>query len=383
MRTMITIVGTAHVSRESVEEVRQKILELRPDIVAVELCPTRYRGLMEERDVPLLDLLKEKNSLVLIANVLLSYLQRRMGAEMGVKPGKEMLIAIETAQGLGIPFTLIDRDVEVTLRRAVARMGLMEKLRTVKEFLWGLSMTGEDVSKEVEGLKGEGKVAEVLEGFREVSPNLYEVLVRERDAYMAQKILGLQKDYGNILVVVGAGHKRGIEEHLAHPGTLPEVQELSRVPRKRFGLGALLKYGIPALFLLTFALAFYRGVSLGAPLQKWVLYHSIPTFLAVLLVGGSLISALVGMVAAPITAIHPLLAAGWFAGVAEMKVRRVTVGDVSTAFKATSLRELYGNKAFKVLLVTAFANIGSSLGTFYSFPKILLPLLKGAFGGLV
>lgn len=381
---MITIIGTAHISKESVEEVRQKILELRPDIVAVELCPTRYRGLREEqRDMPLLDLIKEKNSLVLIANLLLSYLQRRMGEETGVKPGKEMLTAIETAQGLGIPFALIDRDVEVTLRRASARMGLVEKLRVVKEFLLGLSMSGEDVSREVEGLKGEGKVAEVLEGFRKVSPNIYEVLVKERDAYMTQRILGLQKDYGNILVVVGAGHKQGIEEHLARPEGLPEVQELSQVPRKRFGLGTLLKYGIPALFLLTFVLAFYRGISLGAPLQQWVLYHSVPTFLAVLLVGGSLLSALVGMVVAPVTAIHPLLAAGWFAGVAEMKVRRVTVGDVSTAFKAASLRELYGNKAFRVLLVTAFANIGSSLGTFYSFPKILLPLLKGAFGGLV
>src|SRR3989304_956511 len=152
---MITIIGTAHISKGSVEEVRQKIQERRPDIVAVELCPTRYRGVREEqRDVPLLDLIKEKNSLVLMANLLLSYLQRRMGEETGVKPGKEMLTAIETAQGLGTPFALIDRDVEVTLRRAMARTGLVEKLRVVKEFLLGLSMTGEDVSREVGGLTG-------------------------------------------------------------------------------------------------------------------------------------------------------------------------------------------------------------------------------------
>jgi|Deesub1362A_J573_1020465.scaffolds.fasta_scaffold00094_79 pheromone shutdown-related protein TraB len=377
---MITIIPTAHISKESVEEVRDKILELKPDVVAVELCPVRYKGLTEGREIPIIDLIKSKKSSFVIANILLSFLQRRLGEEVGVKPGKEMLIAIDTAKELGVEYALIDRDIKITLNRAFSKMTLLEKLRAIKEMIYVFSLSATDVEKEIENVKKEENLEEILNVFKKISPNLFETLVTERDAYMASKLLELQAKYENILVVVGAGHKRGIEDYLSNPNKIPPTSKLVEIPKKRVSIGKSLKYGVPAFVMSIFILALYHGISLEQPIMSWILLHSIPTFLMVLLVGGSFISAIVGMLAAPFTSLNPMLAAGWFAGLAEIKVKKVTVRDVSDIFKTTSFRELLRNKAFKVLLVTAFANLGSSLGTLVSFQKIMLPLIKNLLG---
>ncbi|MBU2560430.1 TraB/GumN family protein [archaeon] len=377
---MITIIGTAHISKDSVDEVREKINQLRPDVVAVELCEPRYKGLTEQRDIPILDLIKDKNSMFVITNILLSLLQRRLGEEVGIKPGREMLTAIDTAKEIGTNFALVDRDIGITLKRALSKMGFFEKLRAVKELVFAFDVSTEDLKTEVEELKRDEKITDVLKLLENVSPNLFQVMVRERDAYMAKKLLELQEKHVNVVAVVGAGHKRGIEGFLSTPEKIPPMSELTYVPEKRISVTKTLKYGIPALIIGIFAMAFYQGVSLEKPLLQWVLYNSIPTFLLVLLVGGSIVSAVVGMIAAPFTSLNPMIAAGWFAGVAEMKVRKVTVGDVSTAFKTTSFRELRKNNAFKVVLVTAFANIGSSIGTLVFIPNVLVPLVKSMFG---
>ncbi len=377
---MITIIGTAHISRDSVDEVKEKVRELRPDMVAVELCESRYRGLTEPRDIPVLDLVKGKNSMFVITNVLLSLLQQRLGKEVGIKPGKEMLTAIDTAQELGINFALVDRDVGITLKRTFSKMGLIEKIRVLKEIIFAFDLSKGDIEGEVEELKKGDKIEDMLELLQRLSPNMYNIMVKERDAYMARNLIKLQEKFGNVVAVVGAGHKKGIEEFLNAPEKIPPDEELTCVPEKRINILKTVKYALPMAIISVFAMAFYRGVSLEKPLAQWVLYNSIPTFILVLLVGGSIVSAVVGMIAAPFTSLNPLLAAGWFAGLAEMKVRNVTVGDVSAAFKTTSFGELRKNNAFKVLLVTAFANIGSSIGTLAFIPNVLVPLIKNMLG---
>ena len=149
---MITIIGTAHISHDSVTEVREKINEIRPDVVAVELCEPRYRGLTEQKDIPILDLIKDKNSMFVITNVLLSLLQRRLGEEVGIKPGREMLTAIDTAKEQGIDFALIDRDIGITLKRTLSKMGFFEKLRAVKEIFLAFDLSKDDLEVEVEEL---------------------------------------------------------------------------------------------------------------------------------------------------------------------------------------------------------------------------------------
>lgn len=377
---MITIIGTAHISQESVDEVREKIHEIHPGVVAIELCEPRYRGLTEKRDIPIFELIKGKNTMFVITNVLLSLIQRRLGEEVGIKPGKEMLTAIDTAKELGIAFALVDRDIGITLKRALSKMGFIEKIRVLKEMFFAFDLSSDDLANEVNELKKEDKIEDVMEVLREVSPNLYTVMVRERDAYMARKLIKLQEQFGSVVAVVGAGHKKGMEEFLNNPEKIPPDEELTHVPEKRISILKIIKYALPLSIIGIFAMGFYNGVALEKPLTQWVLYNSIPTFILVLLAGGNIVSAIVGMIAAPITSLNPLLAAGWFAGLAEMKVRNVTVGDVSMAFKTTSFRDLRKNKAFKVLLVTIFANIGSSIGTIAFLPKVLVPLIRSIFG---
>jgi pheromone shutdown-related protein TraB len=370
---MIHLVGTAHVSKESVDEVRTSILEKQPDVVAVELCMARYDGLLDQKDIPILDLIKSGNSTLFIVNLLLSFLQKRIGEEMGIKPGKEMLVAIDTAKEIGVDVALIDRDIKITLSRAIGGMGLMEKLRLGKELLFGLFRKGEEM--DIEELKKEENLVDLLEGFKSTAPSLYRTLVTERDAYMAAKLLDLSAAHENVLAIVGAGHKRGIERFLKNPGLMPDLNELETPKKGRFL--TVFKYGIPAFIIASFILAFYKGISIQGSLLLWVAYNAIPTGIGVAIARGHPISIVVGMLASPLTSLNPLLAAGWFAGVSEAKVRKTTVSEVKEMFKISGYRELYNNGAFRVLLVAALANIGSMIGTFTFIPKVLVPMLEG------
>ncbi len=375
---MVTVIGTAHISRESVEEVKQKIRERRPEVVCVELCETRYKALVMGANMEILELARAKNVFLLLANVLLSFIQRKLGAEVGMKPGEEMLAAIDAAREVGARVELVDRDIKVTMARAMRGTSFVEKLRVAWDMISAFAASGSDVEKELDELKKDSNLVELMKEFQRKSPKLYEILVEERDAYMARRILDLGS--GEVVAVVGAGHKKGLENYIVRPETIPKMDELLSVPKEGFSAIKILKYGLPATVLALFALAFYRGIPLGQSLLLWALNHAVPTFFAVLLAGGSPAAVAAGTLASPITALHPLLAAGWFAGLAEMKMRKVTVGDFSGLLHASGFRELYGNNAFRVLLVTAFANIGSTIGTFISFPTIVLPLIKSLIG---
>lgn len=224
----LKIIGTAHVSGESVDEVRRTILEMKPDVVAVELDPGRYRRLMEEkmgikRDEPSLrDALRSGNIGVILAGWFLTYFQRKIGEDIGVKPGSEMLAAIDAAHEVGAEVALIDRDIVVTMQRAIGSMSRREKLRFFLAIMRSF-IGGEDV-RDIESLKSDDTLAEVMGEFREISPSAYRVLVEERDAFMAHRLLSIEED--RVVAVVGAGHRRGIEHYLRNPHELPSLEEL-------------------------------------------------------------------------------------------------------------------------------------------------------------
>lgn len=377
---MITLLGVAHISEESLKEVEEKIRLLEPDVVAVELCESRYRGMLQGRKVPIMDLIRKREFAMLLANVLLPYLQLKLGEEVGAKPGREMRRAIELAKERNIPVALIDRDIGITLRRTLVRMGFREKLRVAKELLTSMGASREEIKKELERVRENAGLDKVLRELESLSPGIYEVLVRERDAYMARQLIELEKRFSNILAVVGAGHKMGIMEYLSNPERLPSMEELTVVPKKRLSLGRILKFMVPAFILAMFFIAFQKGMALKEPLSLWILNHSIPTFIALLIARGSPAAILAGTVASPLTSLNPFLAAGWFAGLAEMKSRRVTVEDVSEMFKAGTPGQLMGNNAFRVLMVAALANIGSIMGTIISIPTIIYPMIKNIVG---
>lgn len=377
---MITLLGVAHISAESLREVEEKIRTLEPDVVAVELCEARYRGMLQDRKVPVLDLIKNREFAMLLVSVLLPYLQLKLGEEVGAKPGREMRRAIELAAERNIPVALIDRDINITMKRALSRMGLWEKLRVLKELFTSIGASKEDIKDELERVKEDAGLEKVLRQLESISPGVFEVLVKERDAYMARQLMELDKKFNNILAVVGAGHRKGITDYLSHPEKLPLIDNLRVIPKKRLSLGRLLKFAVPVFVLAMFILAFQKGLAMKEPLGLWILNHAVPTFIALIIARGSPAAILAGTAASPLTSLNPFLAAGWFAGFAEMRSRGVTVEDVSDMLKAGTPRQLMGNSAFRVLMVAALANIGSILGTIISFPTIIYPLIKSMVG---
>ncbi len=378
----LKIIGTAHVSKESIEEVKEAIVTHNPDVVAVELDINRYQNMMaekngqEKQNVNVRDLIKGDKLSIFLVSIFLSYLQRKIGDEMGVKPGSEMIAAIETAEEIGSKVALIDRDISVTLKRALNKMSLLEKAK----FVYGIiaSVFSDEEIDDVESIKDGDTLTEVMEYFKEMSPQAYDVLVTERDAYMANMLQNINEE--NVLVVVGAGHKRGITEYMEHPEKIPPIEDLITIQKSRVPIGKLILFSIPVIFIVIFALALFNGINIQTSLFTFILLTGGLSFIGSILAGSKIYSAITAFAVAPVTILHPLLAAGWFAGIVEAKLRHVSVEDAVEITKVDSIRELLGNNLFRVLLVVVGANIGCTIGGLLSIPNVILPLMSKIFG---
>jgi pheromone shutdown-related protein TraB len=378
----LKIIGTAHVSKESIEEVKEAIIAHQPDVVAVELDLNRYQNMMaekngqEKQNVNIKDIIKGDKLSIFLVSMFLSYLQRKIGDDLGVKPGSEMIAAIETAEEIGAKVALIDRDISVTLKRALNKMSWVEKAK----FVYGIiaSVFSDDEIEDVESIKDGDTLTEVMEYFKEMSPQAYDVLVTERDAYMASRLMDINEE--TVIAVVGAGHKRGITSYMDHPENIPPIHELLTIEKSRVPIVKLLLFSIPAIFILIFVLAIINGINIQGSLLTFVLLTGGLSFLGSLLAGSKIYSAITAFLVAPVTSIHPLLAAGWFAGIVEAKMRHVSMEDASQIAKADSFRELLHNNLFRVLLVVVGANIGCTIGTLLSIPNVVFPLFNKIFG---
>ncbi|NYB51442.1 MAG: TraB/GumN family protein [Methanobacteriaceae archaeon] len=380
----LKIIGTAHVSEKSVEEVRNTILESEPDVVAVELDAARYQNLLNEKngvqqdkEIKIREVLKGNNLTMFLVSGLLSYFQKKIGEEVGVKPGSEMLAAAEAAEEAGARVALIDRDIQITLKRALNRMSFWEKAKFAYSIIASFFTDEEEVIDDIESIKQGDALEEVMKYFQEMSPRAYEVLVQERDAYMAQMLLNLE---GDVVAVVGAGHKQGIQEHIEQPEGLPSIQQLSELKESRINLTKLILFLIPALFIVIFAVALFKGINIQGGVLEFVLLTGGLAFAGSLLAGSKIPSAITAFLVAPVTAIHPLLAAGWFAGIVEAKLRGVSMDDLAKLTKSESWSDLWNNNLFRILLVVVGANIGTTIGVFLSIPNVLWPLLGKIMG---
>lgn len=379
----LKIIGTAHVSEKSVEEVRNTIIESHPDVVAVELDVNRYQNLMNEKkgitqdkDIKIREILKGNNISMLLVSGFLSYFQKKIGEEVGVKPGSEMLAATEAAEEVGSQVALIDRDIQITLKRALNSMSFWEKAKFVYNIIASFFSDDETI-EDIESIKEGDTLAEVMKYFQEMSPSAYEVLVKERDAYMARKLMDIN---GDVVAVVGAGHKDGIYQNLKHPEDMPSLQQLRELEKKRISITKIILFAIPTIFILIFAAAILKGVDIQGGLIWFVLLTGSMAFFGSILAGSKLPSAIVAFIVAPITSIHPLLAAGWFAGIVEAKLRGVSMEDLTALSNIESFKELWNNNLFRILLVAAGANIGTMMGFFLSITNVFLPLINKLMG---
>ncbi|MBQ2831010.1 TraB/GumN family protein [Methanobrevibacter sp.] len=386
-RECLTIIGTAHVSADSVDEVKDAIYEQHPEVVAIELDRGRYTrlkkemaGIEEDDTISVTQIIKDNKVGLFLTTTLLGYFQSKIGADVDVKPGSEMIGAIEAAEDLEIPIALIDRDISTTLQRALNKMGFFEKAKFMFGLLASVLGFGDDEEVDIEELKNPDNLDDLMEMFKDEAPSVYEVLVHERDAYLAGRILQIPQDH--VIAVVGAGHKPGIEKYLDNPETLPPFRDLEKIDEKK-GIPWLKIFLalIPILFVVIFFLAYFNGINITWNIYDFIVISMIMGFVGSILSGSKIQSAIVGGLVAPLTIIHPLLAAGWFSGLTEAKYRKVRQRDIRNLAKVKSFRDLWNNNIFRILLVVIGTNLGVSIATLVILPsKVFIPLFMKIFG---
>ena len=369
----LRLLGTAHVATASVAAVKQNIEEWKPDIVAVELCKSRFEALPQVRRLDkagLLKVIKAGKAPMVLLQSLLAAEQRKLGLDEGQQPGAELLAAVEAAREYDLEVKLVDRDIQTTLRRAWKNMRFKEKAG----LMWAL-LADEDTDEELEleeMLADKDLLTSLMEELREVSPGAGEVLIDERDEFIARKISEIRGD-GKVLAGLGAGHLDGVSKLLAEDVKPSEerISELAMVPKG----GRMLKtisYAIPVAVFALLGWFAYNGdlASIKENGIYWFAGNFIGAALFCLLAGGHPIAILVAALASPITSLNPALAAGWFAGYAQMKVKEPTGEDLTEFLKLDSAKLFWTNRAGRILLVTALTNLGSMAGAWISMGLI-------------
>ena len=363
----VILVGTAHVSRNSIEEVRRSILAAKPDVVAVELCKRRYDVLRNPRgwqETDIVGVIREKKASFLFANLVLAAFQKRIGEKLGVRPGEEMHEAIQVAEAADIPVALIDRPVQITLQRIWRKLSLKERLLLIGSSIAAMFETDDLDEETIEKLKDKDVLTAVVDEIGKRAPTIKEVLIDERDAYMGRRIADLEGQ--RILAVVGAGHVKGLAEQIRNP--IDDLSPLEQVPAKRTGLW---KWIVPLVLVALVAAGFYiGGAARGVEMLKWwVLSNAVFAALGAALALGHPVTVLVAALASPFTSINPTLAAGWFAGLSEAYFRRPKVSDFERLQQdILSVRGFWRNSVTRILLVVVLANLGSSVGAYVAMP---------------
>ncbi len=375
---MITLLGTAHVSRASADKVRELLQTGEYDAVAVELCPSRYNAIMDPDALARMDLfkvLKEGKGTMVAANLALGAYQQRLAEQFGIEPGAEQREAIKYAQENHSPVLLIDREIGVTLKRVASNVPWWQRLTLFSGLLASL-LTNDDVDEEeVERLK-EGDILETtFAEFAEDRKDLYLPLIDERDRYMAARLLDEMRQDGhkNILAVVGAGHMKGINNYLEQGVDDPKqvVSELDSLPTPRKWT-KLIPWTIVALIMSGFVIGFSRSSELGWGLvADWIIINGGLSALGALIAGAHPITTIAAFVAAPITSLNPTVGAGMATAAVEIYLRKPRVGDFSELRSDTThLKGWWHNRVSRTLLVFLFSTLGSAIGTYVAGFKI-------------
>jgi pheromone shutdown-related protein TraB len=358
----IYLIGTAHVSDESVKEVEKVIDEVQPDTVCVELDEARYQALVDEnrwRKLDIFKVIREGKTLFLLANLAIGAYQRRLGTELGVKPGSELLAGATKADEVGAELVLIDRDIHTTLKRTWAAIGFWTRMNLLAEIVAALVSRGESQEIDIEQLKEKSQLAEMMKEFTRQLPMVHKPLIDERDQYLMS---GIEAAPGNTIVaVVGAAHVEGMKTYFGKSVDRASLEEMP-APSKWTGL---LKWLIPALIIGAFAFGYHKhsGRTLVDMLYAWVLPNSVFAALMTSLALARPLSILAAFIASPITSLNPLLPAGVVVGLVEATLRRPTVEDAEKiGDDVQSLSGIYKNQFTRVLLVAVMATIGSAMG---------------------
>lgn len=385
----IHLIGTAHVSARSVEDVRRVIREVKPEVVCVELCQGRYDALTQDnafRNLDVFKVIREGKTLYLLAHLALASYQRKMGQNLGVKPGAELLAAVEEAEKIGARVELIDRSIHTTLKRTWASLGLWKRSMMMSSLVLGLGGEDEDdedddkakakakkgdapaakaademTESDIEKLKEPQALSEMLSELSRTMPEVKRPLIDERDQYLMHGIETASGGARSVVAVVGAAHVPGM---MAVRGQPVDMAALDRIPPPSI-LWTFVKWLIPAflVFGLVWGAFHSEKIDVKDVIMALVLPTSIGAGLLTLLGGGKLLSVLTAIVVAPIAAIHPLLGTAMVVGVVEAYLRRPTVVDCERLpDDVATLRGFWRNPVSRILLVAILSGLGTAIG---------------------
>lgn len=366
----IILIGTAHISQESCDEVRVAVAEKKPDCVAIELDEDRYKSLNDPeswRNLDIVKVLKKKQGFLLLANLVLASFQRRMGNNVGIKPGDEMRAADKAAKEAGISTALVDRPIQTTLRRAWSANSLWGKCKLLAALIASAFDKEQISGDQIENLKNRSEMDSMMSELSDYMPDVKRVLIDERDRYLASKIWECKGS--KILAVLGAGHLLGVEKYLTQIASgekSSDVTEISSVPPKSLFAKAvawIIPIAIVALIVAGFILG---GVKKGTDMiGTWIIWNSALAGVGALFALAHPLAILVSIVGAPITSLIPVVGVGLFSGIVQAVMCKPKVSDMETLQNdVSSFKGFYRNRILRVLLVFFLSSLGSSIGTF-------------------
>jgi pheromone shutdown-related protein TraB len=367
----VVLIGTAHVSKESVTLVEETIANERPDTVCVELCPSRYQSLKQKdrwQNTDIVKVIKEKKAFLLLSNLMLASFQKRLAKKLDIQPGQEMLQAIDSAEALGARIVVADRDIRTTLARAWRIMGFWNKIKLLFQLILALGEVDEISEADVEKMKERDALEAILSEVGQSMPAIRHALIDERDLYLAEKIRTAPGP--KIVAVVGAGHVPGIVAHWEAPIDLAALEVLPPKGKSASLFKWILPLGIVALLVYGFTRG---GFEAGTDMVTWwVLANGVLAGIGAAIALAHPLTVISSVVAAPLTSLNPMIAAGWVSGLVEAFSRKPRVRDFERlAEDIASLKGFWRNKVTRILLVVVFTNLGSAVGTFVAIPMMV------------
>lgn len=373
----ILLVGTAHISQESVVLVREVIQQERPDGVCIELDEKRYQALSEKKRWQAMDLkqiIKDKQLSTLMVNLLMASYQKKLGKQLGVKPGAELLAAAESAKELNIPISLCDRDVRITLRRAWKSTSLFKKGYLLATLFSSLFDKTEISEEKLADLKQKDVLSELLGEMGAILPNIKKVLIDERDIYLSEKIKATKGDH--LVAVVGAGHVAGIKK-IFDIDNSRLMNDINTIPPISKGW-KIAGWSIPLLIIGSIiTIGLQKGsADAGASLLYWILANSIPSAIGSMIALAHPLTIFGALVAAPITSLTPVIGAGYVAAFIQVMMTPPLVKEFETVGDDMgTVSGWWKNKLLRIFLVFILTGLGSSLGTYIGGYEIIKNLI--------
>jgi pheromone shutdown-related protein TraB len=374
----IILVGTAHVSRESVNLVRQVIERERPDTVCLELDSRRYEALSQQRYWETLDLrqvIRKRQLATLLVNLVLSSYQKRLGMKLGVMPGSELLEASLVAKELGIEVALCDRDIRITLRRTWAALSFYRKSMLLTLLLASLFERPELTEQEIDKIRQQDVLSEVLKELGDNMPELKRVLIDERDAYLAQKIR--QVSGRKVVAVIGAGHLAGMSQAIseAREVDLAELETVPPVPTVWKALG----WSIPLVILGSIGYIWWaKGlVAAGNNVLYWFFANAIPAGIGCALAFAHPAAIASAFFSAPFTTLSPLIGSGHVAALAQAYFQPPLVNEFQTLSEdVASLKRWWLNRVLRIFLVLFLTSLGGIIGVWIGGVGVVSNIFK-------